>query len=92
MDKPYIVYILECRDGTYYTGMTNDLGRRLAEHQGGKGAKYTRGRTPVRLVYQEVCGTKGQALSREYRIKRMSRLHKKRLIAEGGPDAGTKKF
>ncbi|MCI8371099.1 MAG: GIY-YIG nuclease family protein [Lachnospiraceae bacterium] len=73
-------YILQCSDGTYYTGWTNHLQKRLEAHQAGKGAKYTKGRTPVRLLYYETFSTKKEAMSREYMIKKMSRKEKERLI------------
>ena len=92
MDKPYVVYILECADGTYYTGSTNDIERRLMAHQSGKAAKYTRGRRPVELVYMEKCGTKGNALSREYAIKGLTRKEKQMLFSEGDSNAGTKEL
>ena len=76
MDKEWIVYILRCKDDTLYTGITNDLQSRIAAHNAGKGAKYTRGRGPVVLVYQERCETYSQALRREYAIKQMSRTDK----------------
>ncbi len=76
----YFVYLLECGDGSLYTGYTNRLARRLAAHQAGKGAKYTRSRLPVRLVYYECYPTKGEALRRECAIKRLSREEKKKLI------------
>ena len=63
------VYMLECGDGSLYTGWTNDLARRLAAHQSGRGAKYTRGRAPVRLVYAEQCTDKSAALRREAAVK-----------------------
>ncbi|MEM7541667.1 MAG: GIY-YIG nuclease family protein [Pseudomonadota bacterium] len=66
------VYILECSDGSLYTGISNDLERRLATHNEGKGAKYTRSRLPVRLVYAEHCEGKSAALRREIAIKRLS--------------------
>ncbi len=79
------VYILRCADGTYYTGWTNDPDRRLAAHNAGKGAKYTRSRLPVERVYCEACGSKGEALSREIQIKNLSRQEKEALIqARGG--------
>ncbi len=78
----HFVYIVECRDGSYYTGWTNHLERRLEAHNQGKGAKYTRGRGPVKLVYQEEFSTKEEALRREYAIKQMSRSGKERLIKE----------
>ncbi|OPY01892.1 MAG: GIY-YIG nuclease superfamily protein [Syntrophorhabdus sp. PtaB.Bin047] len=81
------VYILECSDRTLYCGWTNNLQKRLEEHSAGKaGAKYTRGRRPVRLVYREPCPTRSDALKREREIKRLSRTGKLLLIekaAEG---------
>jgi len=78
------VYIVECRDGSYYTGWTNNLEQRLEAHNQGKGAKYTRGRRPVKLVYQEELPSKEEALRREYAVKQMSRSGKERLIKEFG--------
>ncbi len=72
----YFVYILKCSDGTLYTGSTNDLEKRRAAHNAGKGAKYTRGRLPVKLVYSEAFATKGEALKREVALKRLSRKEK----------------
>lgn len=76
----YYVYILECRDGTLYVGSTNDIDKRLAAHNTGKGAKYTRGRTPVTLRYSESFQTKGAALKREARLKRLPRKQKQALF------------
>jgi putative endonuclease len=76
----YFVYILECEDGSLYTGMTTDVARRVREHQAGIGAKYTRGRTPVRLVHSERYRTRSHALRRELAIKRLTRLQKHSLI------------
>lgn len=73
-------YILECKDGTLYTGWTTDIDRRLAVHNSGKGAKYTKSRRPVRLVYYETFETREEAMSREYIIKRMTRQEKLALI------------
>lgn len=73
-------YILECADGTLYTGWTNDLEKRLAAHNAGQGAKYTRGRGPVRLRYYEVFADKEAALRREASLKRLSRTDKLALI------------
>ncbi|MCI5500053.1 MAG: GIY-YIG nuclease family protein [Clostridiales bacterium] len=73
-------YILRCADGTLYTGWTNDLEKRLAAHNAGTGAKYTRPRRPVTLVYHEVFETKEAAMRREWEIKHLSRLQKLRLI------------
>lgn len=81
----YWVYILRCADGTLYTGTTDDVERRAAVHNSGKGAKYTRGRTPVAVVYREACPDKSAALRREWAVKRMSRAEKLRLIEGGDP-------
>lgn len=76
----WTVYILRCGDGTLYTGCTNDLPRRLKTHQSGKGAKYTRSRLPVELVYQEEVPDKSAALRREAAIKGLDRWKKLTLI------------
>ncbi len=73
-------YLLQCADETLYCGITNDLPKRLLAHNAGTGAKYTRGRLPVRLVYQESCEDKSAALKRERQIKRLSRAAKMTLI------------
>ena len=73
-------YMLECADGSYYTGWTNDLGKRLSTHQAGKGGKYTRTRLPVRLVYYETFEEKREAQSREVRLKQLSHKEKEALI------------
>ena len=78
----HYVYVLECADGTYYTGYTTDVERRVAEHDAGEGAKYTRGRTPVELVHTERYETRSAAMSREYAIKSLSRTAKEGLIAD----------
>ncbi len=75
-------YILLCADGTYYTGWTTDPGRRLRIHNAGRGAKYTRSRLPVELVYLESFETKEAAMSREWHIKHLNRLQKQDLIAQ----------
>ena len=74
------VYILECDDGSFYTGYTTDVERRVREHDRGDGAKYTRGRTPVELVHRERFESKSAAMSREYEIKQLSRTEKERLV------------
>ena len=79
----YLVYILRCGDGSLYTGITNDLPRRLAAHSSGRGAKYTRSRLPVELVWHEEQPDKSAALRRELQIKALSRAEKLRLIAGG---------
>lgn len=75
------VYIVECSDGTFYTGWTNNLKRRVEQHSNGTGAKYTRGRGPVKLVYYEEFEEKRDAMKREYEIKRYSRSDKLKLIS-----------
>lgn len=74
------VYIVKCSDGTFYTGWTNDLEKRIAAHNAGTGAKYTKPRRPVELVYYEVFDTKQEAMSREFSIKQLSRAEKLLLI------------
>ena len=78
--KNWYVYILRCKDGTLYTGSTDDVQRRLAVHNSGKGAKYTRGRLPVEVVYAEACESYSAALKREYAIKQLTRLEKLNMI------------
>lgn len=77
-------YILECKDGTYYTGWTNNLEKRLKDHNDGKGAKYTKARLPVVLVYHEMFKTKEEAMRREYAIKHMTRKEKEELMKNKG--------
>lgn len=86
-DKVWGVYILRCGDGSLYTGATNDLERRLAQHRSGKGAAYTRSHLPVTLCHWEPAGTKGDALRREAAIKKLSRRDKLQLIARGQTEA-----
>jgi putative endonuclease len=74
------VYIVECRDGSYYTGLTIDIKKRLGQHNSGKGAKYTHSRLPVKLVHVETCVSLSAALKRERRIKQMRRGQKEALI------------
>jgi putative endonuclease len=76
----HYVYVLRCADDTLYTGYTTDPERRVAEHDAGEAAKYTRGRTPVELVHLESYEDKGAALSREHEIKERSRAEKERLV------------
>ncbi len=73
-------YILKCKDGTFYTGWTNNLEKRVKDHNEGKGAKYTKARRPVELVYYEAFPTKEEAMSREYAIKQMKKSEKEALI------------
>jgi putative endonuclease len=78
----WFVYMLRCRDGSLYTGYTDDIERRFSVHQSGKGAKYTRSRLPVELAYQEILPDKSAALKREAAIKKLSRQQKLQLIEE----------
>ncbi len=82
MEKNWYVYLLLCGDNTLYCGITDDVQRRLEAHASGKGAKYTRGRGPLKVVYSEVCETYSTALKREYAIKQLTRAEKLRLIQE----------
>jgi putative endonuclease len=77
------IYILECSDGTYYTGITNNIGKRLKSHQKGKGARYTSGRLPVKIAYQKDGLTESQARKEEFQIKSWSRPEKEKLIRRG---------
>ena len=74
--------MLRCADGSLYTGWTNDLARRLRAHELGRGAKYTRSRRPVTLVYAEECATKEAAMSREWHLKRLTKEEKEALLEE----------
>ena len=76
----HFVYIVECSDGTYYTGYTTDVDRRVAEHNDGTAAKYTRGRLPVELVHVESYKSQSAAMRREYEIKQLRRPAKEQLI------------
>lgn len=81
----YFTYILECADGTLYTGYTDNLEKRLAAHNAGEGARYTRSRRPCRLAYVEEFAGKGEAMSREWHIKhKLTRQEKLKLIANAG--------
>ena len=75
------VYIVECSDGSLYTGWTTDVAKRVEAHNSGKGAKYTRSRRPVKLVYTEELPTKEEALSREAQIKKLTSVNKRQLIS-----------
>lgn len=76
----WYVYMLRCKDGSLYTGYTDDPQRRLAVHSSGKGAKYTRSRLPVTLVYTEACSDRSEALRREAAIKRLTKAQKEALL------------
>jgi putative endonuclease len=81
--RPWVVYIVECSDGTYYTGISNNLSKRLLTHNSGKGAKYTRGRLPVALMWFKSCENKSEASKLEYKIKKLSKKAKIKLITNG---------
>lgn len=81
-EKQNVTYILECSDHTLYTGWTNNIEKRLEAHNAGQGARYTRGRTPVQLVYLEKYETKQEAMQREAAIKKMTRKEKEALICQ----------
>ena len=76
----WVCYLLRCADDTLYCGITNDMEKRLAAHNAGEGAKYTRGRLPVSVVYSESCEDKSAALKRELKIKRLPRRAKQALL------------
>jgi putative endonuclease len=84
------LYILRCRDGSFYTGVTNDIERRFREHEVGRASRFTRTRRPVVLVYQEKCGSRSQALLRECAVKSLGRQGKEDLVS-GGTAAGRPK-
>ena len=83
MESNWYLYILRCKDDTFYTGITTDVEKRLEAHRTGKGAKYTRGRGPLELVYRESCGSHSDALKREHQVKMLTREAKQNLIREG---------
>ena len=85
METIWYLYILRCGDDSLYTGITTDVDKRLEAHRSGKGAKYTRGRGPLELVYREECGRHSDALRRELEIKKLSREDKRKLIAAAKP-------
>lgn len=80
METIWYLYILRCKDNTLYTGITTNVEKRLQQHRSGKGAKYTRGRAPLELVYQEVCKNHTEALKREAFVKKLTRKDKEALI------------
>jgi putative endonuclease len=87
----HVVYVLECGDGSYYTGYTTDLQRRVAQHRAGDGAKYTRGRTPLEVVHVERYDSRSTAMSREHEVKQLSRADKEALVERSedvDPDDG----
>jgi putative endonuclease len=84
--------MLECADGSYYTGYTTDVAKRLSAHRDGKGAKYTKGRQPLDLIYEESFQTKSEALKREYAIKQLTKKQKKLMVESGEPFEYTRKL
>lgn len=86
MANEHFFYVLECKDGSYYAGYTNDLERRLRVHNEGKGAKYTRARLPVHYVHQEAYETKREAMQAEYHFKRLNRSQKEQYMQKEGQD------
>ena len=80
METIWHLYILRCKDNTLYTGITTNVKKRLQQHRSGKGAKYTRGRAPLELVYQQVCKDHTEALKREAFVKKLTRKDKEALI------------
>lgn len=80
INKKFFTYILECSDSSYYTGWTDNLEKRLDSHNKGKGAKYTRSRLPVKIIYYEIFSSKQDAMKREASIKKLSRKEKEKLI------------
>jgi putative endonuclease len=85
---PWLVYLLRCSDGSLYTGITNDLPKRLKGHAAGRASRYTRSRLPVKLVYSEPQKSKSAALKREAAIKKLTRREKAKLIAAGPAKQG----
>jgi putative endonuclease len=79
--KPWYLYLVRCKDGTLYTGISNDVARRLAAHDGGRGARYLRGRGPLALARKLRVGSHGDALRLERRVKRLPRARKEKLVA-----------
>ncbi len=84
VENNWYLYILRCKDNTLYTGITTDVEKRLEAHRNGKGAKYTRGRTPLELVYREACESHSHALKRELAVKALTRGEKEILIQSAG--------
>ncbi len=89
-EDSWLLYIVECRDGSLYTGITNDLDRRLKQHNDGDASRYTRSRRPVVLRYQEPCADRSTALIRELAVKLLSRREKETLIDTASPGQPTR--
>ncbi len=79
-NENWYVYILLCKDGTLYTGITNDIKKRMLAHEKGKGAKYTKGRGPFKLVYENIFNNQSMAMKEENRIKKLSKVQKLKLV------------
>ncbi len=82
--EEWYLYILECRDGSYYTGITNDVVRRLELHKRGKASKYTRSRRPVKVIHAEICESRSDALRNEAAVKKMTRAKKEEYVRRHG--------
>lgn len=83
-EESWFLYVLECRDGTFYTGITKDIEERVRKHNSGAGARYTRGRRPVRVIHRERCRSRSEALKREKALKRLSRAEKEEYLEYTG--------
>jgi len=79
-NKSWFLYILRCSDSSFYAGITNDLARRLIQHRNGRASRYTRSRRPVKIVYDESCSSRSDALKKEYAVKALSRKEKEIFI------------
>ncbi|HZG60903.1 MAG TPA: GIY-YIG nuclease family protein [Anoxybacillus sp.] len=89
MENDHYFYVVECSDGSYYAGYINNLSARIRRHNEGKGAKYTRSRTPVKLIFSRKYPTKREALQAEYRFKQLSRKEKEQFIIKEQKDVFT---
>ncbi len=89
MDRWNYTYMVCCKDGSFYVGWTNNLEKRIQAHNNGKGAKYTKSRRPVELVYYETYETKQEAMSREYHLKQLTHAQKKQLVQNKGLQNGS---
>jgi predicted GIY-YIG superfamily endonuclease len=81
-NQTWFLYILKCCDGTLYTGITNNLSRRISQHNNGSASRYTRGRRPVQCMYYELCRSRSLALKREFSVKSLPKKEKERLISK----------
>ncbi|MFX3624221.1 MAG: GIY-YIG nuclease family protein [Ectobacillus sp.] len=88
----HFFYVVQCKDNSYYAGYTNNLERRIAAHNKGKGARYTKGRHPVQLIYHEELSSKSEALKAEYRFKQLAREQKEAYMKKGDHYVATKKL